>query len=67
MHIDHGIEEPTRDLPLIEKPTTSGTRSKKTTCRRVGRPRAYQIMIKDDYGGLEVILDVYFPLHVTSL
>ncbi|WVZ69737.1 hypothetical protein U9M48_018476 [Paspalum notatum var. saurae] len=39
MHIDHGIEEPTQDLPLIEKPTTSGTRSKKTTCRRVGRPR----------------------------
>ncbi|WVZ70122.1 hypothetical protein U9M48_018816, partial [Paspalum notatum var. saurae] len=30
-------------------------------------PSAYQIMIKDDYGGLEVILDVYFPLHVTSL
>ncbi|WVZ63793.1 hypothetical protein U9M48_013398, partial [Paspalum notatum var. saurae] len=28
---------------------------------------AYQITIKDDYGGLEVILDVYFPLHVTSL
>ncbi|WVZ72482.1 hypothetical protein U9M48_020933 [Paspalum notatum var. saurae] len=28
---------------------------------------AYRIMIKDDYGGLEVILDVYFPLHVTSL
>ncbi|WVZ73827.1 hypothetical protein U9M48_022090 [Paspalum notatum var. saurae] len=28
---------------------------------------AYQIMIKDAYGGLEVILDVYFPLHVTSL
>ena len=27
----------------------------------------YQIMIKDDYGGLEVILDVCFPLHVTSL
>ncbi|WVZ51980.1 hypothetical protein U9M48_003077, partial [Paspalum notatum var. saurae] len=63
----HEIEEPTQDLPLIEKPTTSGTRSTKTTCRRVGRPRAYQIMIKDDYGGLEVILDVYFPLHVTSL
>ncbi|WVZ66338.1 hypothetical protein U9M48_015575 [Paspalum notatum var. saurae] len=39
MHIDHEIEEPTQDLPLIEKPTTSGTRSKKTTCRRVGRPR----------------------------
>ncbi|WVZ98046.1 hypothetical protein U9M48_043529 [Paspalum notatum var. saurae] len=67
MHIDHGIEEPTQDLPLIEKPTTSGTRSKKTTCRRVGRPRAYRIMIKDDYGGLEVILDVYFPPHVASL
>ncbi|WVZ71313.1 hypothetical protein U9M48_019910, partial [Paspalum notatum var. saurae] len=30
-------------------------------------PSAYQIMIEDDYGGLEVILDVYFPLHVTSL
>ncbi|WVZ51946.1 hypothetical protein U9M48_003043, partial [Paspalum notatum var. saurae] len=28
---------------------------------------AYQITTKDDYGGLEVILDVYFPLHVTSL
>ncbi|WVZ60217.1 hypothetical protein U9M48_010268 [Paspalum notatum var. saurae] len=37
--LDHGIKEPTQDLPLIEKPTTSGTRSKKTTCRRVGRPR----------------------------
>ncbi|WVZ58056.1 hypothetical protein U9M48_008367, partial [Paspalum notatum var. saurae] len=28
-----------RGADLIEKPTTSGTRSKKTTCRRVGRPR----------------------------
>ncbi|WVZ61301.1 hypothetical protein U9M48_011202 [Paspalum notatum var. saurae] len=35
--------------------------------RRVGRPRAYQIMTKDDSGGLEVILDAYFPPHVTSL
>ncbi|WVZ80117.1 hypothetical protein U9M48_027620, partial [Paspalum notatum var. saurae] len=30
-------------------------------------PSAYQITTKDDSGGLEVILDVYFPLHVTSL
>ncbi|WVZ83040.1 hypothetical protein U9M48_030225, partial [Paspalum notatum var. saurae] len=29
-------------------------------------PSAYQISTKDDSGGLEVILDVYFPLHVTS-
>ncbi|WVZ73672.1 hypothetical protein U9M48_021954 [Paspalum notatum var. saurae] len=35
--------------------------------RRVGRPRAYRVMIEDDYGGLEVILDVYFPPHVASL
>ncbi|WVZ99023.1 hypothetical protein U9M48_044381, partial [Paspalum notatum var. saurae] len=54
------------DLPLIEKPDDKWNRSTKTTCRRVGRPRAYQITTKDDSGGLEVILDVYFPLHVTS-
>ncbi|WVZ55871.1 hypothetical protein U9M48_006476, partial [Paspalum notatum var. saurae] len=28
---------------------------------------AYRITTKDDSGGLEVILDVYFPPHVTSL
>ncbi|WVZ97176.1 hypothetical protein U9M48_042731, partial [Paspalum notatum var. saurae] len=30
-------------------------------------PSAYQFTTKDDSGGLEVILDVYFPLHVASL
>ncbi|WVZ50482.1 hypothetical protein U9M48_001728 [Paspalum notatum var. saurae] len=84
MHIDHGIEEPTQDLPLIEKPddkwnpkqeddvspswpstVTRGCTGHGLTTRQTNG--AYQIMIKDDYGGFEVILDVYFPLHVTSL
>ncbi|WVZ53268.1 hypothetical protein U9M48_004236 [Paspalum notatum var. saurae] len=65
MHIDHGIEEPSR----ISVATTSGTRSKKTTCLELAAVTrgAYQITAKDDSGGLEVILDVYFPLHVASL
>ncbi|WVZ64322.1 hypothetical protein U9M48_013861 [Paspalum notatum var. saurae] len=63
MHIDHGIEEPTQDLPLIEKPDDKWNPKQEDDVSA----SAYQIMIKDDYGGLEVILDVYFPLHVTSL
>ncbi|WVZ50833.1 hypothetical protein U9M48_002052, partial [Paspalum notatum var. saurae] len=72
-----------RSYLLIKKPDNKLYREPKMKGRRVGRPRikglhifglttrqtnsAYQITIKDDYGGLEVILDVYFPLHVTSL
>ncbi|WVZ92338.1 hypothetical protein U9M48_038412 [Paspalum notatum var. saurae] len=63
MQIDHEIEEPTQDLPLIEKPDDKWNPEHEDDVS----PSAYQIMIKDDYGGLEVILDVYFPLHVTSL
>ncbi|WVZ58802.1 hypothetical protein U9M48_009031, partial [Paspalum notatum var. saurae] len=59
----HGIEEPTQDLPLIEKPDDKWNPEQEDGVS----PSAYQTMIKDDYGGLEVILDVYFPLHVTSL
>ncbi|WVZ75794.1 hypothetical protein U9M48_023825 [Paspalum notatum var. saurae] len=61
--MDHGIEEPTQDLPLIEKPDDKWNPEQEDGVSL----SAYQIMIKDDYGGLEVILDVYFPLHVTSL
>ncbi|WVZ71172.1 hypothetical protein U9M48_019790 [Paspalum notatum var. saurae] len=63
MHIDYGIEEPTQDLPLIEKPDDKWNPKQEDDVS----PSAYQSMIKDDYGGLEVILDVYLPLHVTSL
>ncbi|WVZ80610.1 hypothetical protein U9M48_028069, partial [Paspalum notatum var. saurae] len=55
----HGIEEPTQDLPLIEKPDDKWNPKQEDDVSL----SAYQIMIKDDYGGLEVILDVYFPLH----
>ncbi|WVZ75799.1 hypothetical protein U9M48_023830, partial [Paspalum notatum var. saurae] len=46
-------------------PVSRGCTGQSLTTRQTNG--AYQIMIKDDYGGLEVILDVYFPLHVTSL
>ncbi|WVZ99384.1 hypothetical protein U9M48_044701, partial [Paspalum notatum var. saurae] len=59
----HGIEEPTQDLPLIEKPDDKWNPEHEDGVSL----SAYRIMIKDDYGGLEVILDVYFPPHVTSL
>ncbi|WVZ65224.1 hypothetical protein U9M48_014626 [Paspalum notatum var. saurae] len=62
MHIDHEIEEPTRDLPLIEKPDDKWNPEHEDDVS----PSAYQITTKDDSGGLEVILDVYFPPHVTS-
>ncbi|WVZ59090.1 hypothetical protein U9M48_009290 [Paspalum notatum var. saurae] len=61
--LNHEIEEPTQDLPLIEKPDDKWNPEHEDDVSL----SAYQIMIKDDYGGLEVILDVYFPLHVTSL
>ncbi|WVZ95631.1 hypothetical protein U9M48_041365 [Paspalum notatum var. saurae] len=34
---------------------------------KASQPGNLTITTKDDYGGLEVILDVYFPPHVTSL
>ncbi|WVZ66556.1 LOW QUALITY PROTEIN: hypothetical protein U9M48_015759 [Paspalum notatum var. saurae] len=63
MHIDLASELSTQELPMIKKPDNKLNPKQEDDVS----PSAYQIMIKDDYGGLEVILDVYFPLHVTSL
>ncbi|WVZ61826.1 hypothetical protein U9M48_011641, partial [Paspalum notatum var. saurae] len=46
-------------------PVSRGCLGQSLTTRQTNS--AYQITTKDDYGGLEVILDVYFPPHVTSL
>ncbi|WVZ55741.1 hypothetical protein U9M48_006365, partial [Paspalum notatum var. saurae] len=59
----HGIEEPTQDLPLIEKPDDKWNPKQEDDVSL----SAYRITTKDDSGGLEVILDVYFPPHVASL
>ncbi|WVZ77242.1 hypothetical protein U9M48_025130, partial [Paspalum notatum var. saurae] len=63
----HGIKEPTQDLPLIEKPDDKWNPEQEDGVSLSWPSLCISIMIKDDYGGLEVILDVYFPLHVTSL
>ncbi|WVZ84457.1 hypothetical protein U9M48_031487 [Paspalum notatum var. saurae] len=63
MHIDLASELSTQELLLIKKPDNKLYQEPEDE----GSLSAYQVMIEDDYGGLEVILDVYFPLHVTSL
>ncbi|WVZ67391.1 hypothetical protein U9M48_016477 [Paspalum notatum var. saurae] len=63
MHIDLASELSTQELLMIKKPDNKLNPKQEDDVS----PSAYQIMIKDDYGGLEVILDVYFPPHVTSL
>ncbi|WVZ55006.1 hypothetical protein U9M48_005725, partial [Paspalum notatum var. saurae] len=52
----------TQELLLIKKPDNKLYQEPEDE----GSLSAYQITTKDDSGGLEVILDVYFPPHVTS-
>ncbi|WVZ94288.1 hypothetical protein U9M48_040194, partial [Paspalum notatum var. saurae] len=55
------------DLPLIEKPDDKWNPKQEDDVSLSWPSLCISITTKDDSGGLEVILDVYFPPHVASL